>query len=323
MHCPTKVITYMNKSIKPPPITIHIPEGIQCILALSYDLEMCAGYSPDGINHGRIMPSLQEYTLRLCDVAEKYNTRLHFFYVCNGLEESGIGFLEEIVNRGHVIDSHTYSHQSLSLISKEKLIQELSKSKQLLKERLGVDTIILRGPYGYTQGWRNLPTINRQVILEHGFKWVSGEYNDDIYVHNWDYWVQAPERDLPYMYPEGLIEIPFQGWTDRMWFDLRPGINQSVLTTWSKEYGHRPIPKDWHAPWIDSDALEQWILLNQETLDFAYKHRLIWSPVWHPYTHYLHDQDCRALEALLQYAYNKPKHLLVCTLRDIIKMIQE
>ena len=84
-------------------VRVELPEGVRCAVALSYDLEMCAGYSPVLINHGRIMQPLREYTLRLCDTAEAFGVQLHFFYVVNGLEEPDIEYLREILRRGHVI----------------------------------------------------------------------------------------------------------------------------------------------------------------------------------------------------------------------------
>ena len=81
-------------------IRVELPEGARCAVALSYDLEMCAGYSPVLINHGRIMQPLRDYTLRLCDTAEAFGVQLHFFYVVNGLEEPDIEYLREILRRG-------------------------------------------------------------------------------------------------------------------------------------------------------------------------------------------------------------------------------
>ena len=67
------------------------------------------------VNHGRIMPPLRDYTLRLCTTAEDFGVQLHFFYVANGLEEPDIGYLREILRRGHLIDNHTYSpHAALA-----------------------------------------------------------------------------------------------------------------------------------------------------------------------------------------------------------------
>ena len=303
------------------PMKLQLPPGVRCAIALSYDLEMCAGYAPDGINHGRIMPEVQAYTLRLCDVAESYGARLHFFYVCNGLEEEDIGYLREILRRGHVIDSHTYSHQHVAQSDPGRLDHELSLANRLLQEKLGIVSTVLRGPYGYTQGWRNLPPENRQVILKNGFRWLSGEYDDRVYYQEYADWVQAAERGLPYQYPEGLVEIPFQGWSDRMWFDMRPEVDPAVIDAWRSVWGHRPVPPGWKAPWEFPNALEDWIRLNNDTLDHLYKTGGMWVPVWHPYTHYLHDPECRALDALLQHAAQKSERVWVCTVRDATQML--
>jgi peptidoglycan/xylan/chitin deacetylase (PgdA/CDA1 family) len=307
---------------EPLPAKTHLPKGTRCAVALSYDLEMCAGYAPDGINHGRIMPAVQEYMRRLMDVAEHYDTKLHFFYVCNGLEEPNIDYLREISRRGHVIDSHTYSHQSIANISAEQLDDELSKANQLLHDKLGVTSTVLRGPFGYKQGWVNLPRENRDVIVQNGFRWISGECDDLVYQHGLDFWVRAPDRNVPYGYSENLIEIPMQGWTDRMWFDMRPEVDQKSFGAWRQVYGHRPVPEGWRAPWPNENALGDWIDLNRRTLDYCYEQRLLWVPVWHPYTHYLHDPENRALEALLEHAASKAERAWVCTVRDAAERLR-
>jgi peptidoglycan/xylan/chitin deacetylase (PgdA/CDA1 family) len=296
-------------------------------VALSYDLEMCAGYAPDGINHGRLMPALQAYTLRLCEVAERYGARLHFFYVCNGLEVEDIAYLREILRRGHVIDSHTYSHQGLAVVDAETLDQELSRANRLLRERLGVTSTVLRGPGGYParptarSGGYTMPPANRLAILNNGFRWVTGEYDALAYGRPREETVRAAGRNLPYAYPEGLIEIPIQGWTDRMWFDMRPEVDRAVLDAWRTAHGHQPVPAGWRAPWAIEGALEGWIALNREILDHAYARGLMWVPCWHPYTQYLHDPEARILEDLLGYAAGKPERAWVCTVRDAAEML--
>jgi peptidoglycan/xylan/chitin deacetylase (PgdA/CDA1 family) len=277
---------------------------------------MCAGYAPDGVNHGRIMPALQAYTLKLCDIAEGYGVSLHFFYVCNGLEATDTAYLHEILDRGHVIDSHTYSHQGLASASAETLDDELSRASRLLRQQLGVTSTVLRGPGGYPDGLHTVPSANRRVILRNGFRWVSGEYDGEMYGRTSDEWASAAARNLPYVYPEGLIEIPIQGWTDRMWFDMRPEVDRTLLDTWRAEHGHQPVPEGWRAPWTEPHALDDWIALNLETLDYAYNHGLMWVPCWHPYTQYLHDPEGRILETTLKHAAGKPEGVWVCTLRD-------
>ena len=60
-------------------VRVELPPGTRCAVALSYDLEMCAGYSPVSINHGRIMPALRDYTLSLCETASAHDVELQFF----------------------------------------------------------------------------------------------------------------------------------------------------------------------------------------------------------------------------------------------------
>lgn len=66
----------------------------------------------------------------------------------------------------------------------------------------------------------------------------------------------------------------------------------------------------------------QWLVeIPIHVLYYAYEHRLLWVPCWHPYTHYLHDPDHRTLSALLARAAAKPERVWVCTLRDAASMI--
>jgi hypothetical protein len=166
-----------------------------------------------------------------------------------------------------------------------------------------------------------MPPANRLAILKNGFRWVTGEYDALAYGRPREETVRAAERNQPYVYPEGLVEIPIQGWTDRMWFDMRPEVDRAVLDAWRTAHGHQPVPAGWRAPWAIEGALEGWIALNREILDHAYARGLMWVPCWHPYTQYLHDPEARILEDLLEYAAGKPKRAWVCTVRDAAEML--
>jgi hypothetical protein len=63
------------------------------------------------------------------------------------------------------------------------------------------------------------------------------------------------------------------------------------------------------------------VALNLACLDYAYENRLLWVPVWHPYTHYLHDPESRMLKALLRHAAGKAERVWVCTVRDAAAML--
>ncbi|MSS73840.1 MAG: hypothetical protein EXS64_20490 [Candidatus Latescibacteria bacterium] len=296
---------------------VMLPEGVKCAIALSYDLEMCAGYQPDLINHGRILPEVQEYTLDLCRVAEEYGVRLHFFYVSNGFEQT-FNCLKEILDRGHVVDNHTYSHLPLVTEDVGKLDEELALTNRLFEERLGWKSTVLRGPGGYQNGLDG-KLENQQVILKNGFKWVSCRV-DGTGWEDRDHVLRAPERDAPYVYPTGLVEIPFQGFTDRAFFDMFR-VDADKYHAWRKRDGGKPVARDWKAPWPAPNALEDWMAYHRQAIDHACERGLLWVPVWHPTSHYLHDRDNVVLRHFLEYCHTRPEKVWVCTVRDAAAML--
>jgi peptidoglycan/xylan/chitin deacetylase (PgdA/CDA1 family) len=301
------------------PLRVKLPEGVRCAIALSYDLEMCAGYQPDLINHGRILPEAQQYTLDLCSVAEEYGVRLHFFYVGNGLDQT-FPLLREILDRGHILDSHTYTHLSLRTPDVRRLDEELALTNELFERRLGWQSTVLRAPGGYTEGLDGLPE-NQEVILKNGFRWVSSQLDKRVIERGLDYALTSPSRDLPYRYPSGLIEIPMQGMCDRHFFEWYRNVAPDKYDEWRTQHGGRPVPTDWKAPWTPPTALEEWLDYNCRAIDYAYEHRLWWVPIWHPLSHYLHDRENVVLRRFLEHCHAKAERVWVCTVRDAATMV--
>lgn len=300
------------------PVTVALPEGVRCALALTYDTDMAGGYAPDGICHGRTMPQLKEYMLRLCDTAEAHCTRLHFFQIGNGLEPTeDVGYLREIIDRGHDLDSHTYSHVPLVTDDLKLLDFELRRTNELLAERLGHTSTVLRGPGGYAHGLRGKPA-NQQVILGNGFRWVSCEFNLRAGFDDYLETVANPARDVCYAYDSGLIEAPLMTLTDRTFFDSIMNIDPEGWKAWAREHGHQPLPEGWtKAPWTREDALDRWIEYNLAVADYAYAHGLLAVICWHPYSHLVHDPENRMLPTLLTWA-EQHEGAVVCTLRDAV-----
>lgn len=302
-------------------VRVELPDGARCAVALSYDLEMCAGYSPDGVNHGRIMKPAQDYAVRLCDSAERFEVQLQFFFVGNGFDVSDVEYLKNIVRRGHIIDNHTYSHLRLTTPDVEKLDAELALTNRLLAERLDSASEVLRGPGGEPEGL-NGREANQRAILKNGFRWVTCHMDTTMGKDGLDHDAAAPSRLTPYAYPTGLIEIPIQGWMDRAYFDRFRCVDGEAYAEWRSEYGHKPVPEGWTCPWTDRAALDGWIDYNLAAFDFAYENGLLWVPTWHPYSHYLHDPENRALPALLEHARSKPRKVHLGTVRDAVKMLR-
>ncbi len=304
-------------------LKVRLPDDVRCAVAITYDTDMAGGYAPDGICHGRTAPFLMDYISRFCETADDYGVHLQFFQIANGLELDEVAdHVKELVSRGHVVDCHTYNHVNLAYTPPRQLDRDLRLANRLFEERLGYQPMILRGPGGYRHG--DLKPENQMVILENGYRWVSGEFDYDILSRDdYGYFVSAPSRNRPFRYPTGLIEIPFQGWTDRTWFDSYKLRDPDIYAKWRRKYGHRPVPRGWRCPWTAPGALKEWIRMNLACLDYTYAHRLLWVVCWHPYSHYLHDPGNTMLPALLEAALNKPEKVWICTLRDVAQCLIE
>ncbi len=304
-------------------LKVKLPNDVRCAVAITYDTDMAGGYAPDDVCHGRTEPFLMDYVMRLCETAEDYGTRLHFFQIANGLElDEVVSHVKEVIRRGHAVDCHTYNHINLAHSSPQELNKDLNLANYLFEKRLGYRSAILRGPGGYRHG--ELKLENQKVILNNGYKWVSGEFDYNLLEQrDYAYTVSAPSRNLSFRYPTGLIEIPIQGWTDRTWFDSYKLSDPAAYANWRKNYGHRPVSEGWKCPWTEPEALKEWIKINLACLDYAYEHRLLWVLCWHPYSHYLHDPHNQMLPAILEAASQKPERVGICTLRDVTQWIVE
>lgn len=303
------------------PLPVTLPEGVRCAIALSYDTDMAGGYAPDRVCHGRTAPFLAEYMLRLCDTAERYGVALHFFQICNGLEpDQDVQYLRDIIARGHVVDCHTYSHLPLNTADVELLAEELQRSNQLLAERLGVTSTVLRGPGGYPEGLRGLPA-NQRVVLEHGYRWVSCRYAPQLRSHDWETAVRNCASDPPFAYDTGLIELPLQTWSDRWFFEGVQCVDPAALSNFRAQWGHQRVPEGFRPAWTAPGALEEWIEYNLAVGTYAYQNRLLCIMTWHPYSHYLHDPNNQMLPALLQWAVSQPERVWICTVRDACGLV--
>ncbi len=84
-------------------------------------------------------------TARLLDILDKYGVKATFFVVGTGRT----GMYSEIVERGHAIGIHCNSHEwSKVYASDEAYLQDLETMHQLILDKTGVDTRLIRFPGG-------------------------------------------------------------------------------------------------------------------------------------------------------------------------------
>ena len=85
------------------------------------------------------------YTKEILDTLDKYGVKATFFVV-NGKQNH---LMKEIVNRGHQIGLHTYTHRyDILYKSEQAYYDDLNKINEVVKNETGVETKLIRFPGG-------------------------------------------------------------------------------------------------------------------------------------------------------------------------------
>jgi len=96
-----------------------------------------------------------KYTPEILDILKEYNIKATFFVVGNNCREHPEIVLR-ILNDGHEIGNHTYSHPSLVKIKSDELVTEIIKTEDVLYELWEYVPKLFRPPEGVVG-----PTINK------------------------------------------------------------------------------------------------------------------------------------------------------------------
>ncbi len=107
-----------------------------------------------------------EITPQILKILNKYNQKAVFFCTGKNIEQYP-EIAKQIVNEGHAIGNHSYSHSYyFDFFATTKVIAELEKTNQLIKELTGKDCKIFRPPYGVTNPniAKAVKILNLQVI---------------------------------------------------------------------------------------------------------------------------------------------------------------
>ncbi len=99
-----------------------------------------------------------KYTTQILDILKKYNAKAFFFNIGKNLGTVGekntvklantADISKKVLEYGHLLANHTYSHPVLTKLSSDKREQEVSKTNSLLEQITGKKTAFFRPPYG-------------------------------------------------------------------------------------------------------------------------------------------------------------------------------
>lgn len=257
------------------PRRLRAAEGKSALIAITLDLEMSRNFPEWEIRHwdyekGNLDRDTKEYTRQACRRVKARGAPLHCFAVGRVLEQENVDWLREIAEAGHPIGNHTYDHINVRATQRDALQFRFKRAPWLIEgktipglireniewtntalaKRVGVTARGFRTPGGFHDGLNDRPDI-RKLLSEVGFKWVSSKYpahkygepgtkpGPEVYASI----VEAQTHAQPYIYDDGLIELPmspisditaFRGGRWKLEYFLKA---IAAAVTWTIEHG--------------------------------------------------------------------------------------
>ncbi|OUM62688.1 carbohydrate esterase family 4 protein, partial [Piromyces sp. E2] len=97
-----------------------------------------------------------QYADSILDLLKKYNIKATFFLVGNmyikSYDSEWSRIVKRMYNEGHVIGSHTYSHNDLTKMSSQQIIQDMQQLEDAVYKAIGKKPAFMRPPYGSGDG---------------------------------------------------------------------------------------------------------------------------------------------------------------------------
>jgi peptidoglycan-N-acetylglucosamine deacetylase len=203
-----------------------LPKEILC--AFGVDVDAVAGWlgsyggedSPDDISRGLFAGEVG--TPRLLDLFAKNDMKTTWFVPGHSVETFPDQF-RRIVDDGHEVGVHGYSHENPIAMSREQESAVLDRSIDL------IESVTKRRPTGYVAPWWEFSPVTNELLLERGIKYDHSLMHNDFTPYrvrvgdSWtkiDYSARAEDWMKPLVRGEetDLVEIPANWYLD----DLPP-----------------------------------------------------------------------------------------------------
>ena len=237
----------------------------EILVGYGIDIDAVAGWlgsyggedSPDDISRGLFAGEVG--IPRLLNLFKKYNLNTTWFAPGHSIET----FPEQmkmIVDAGHEIGAHGYSHENPIAMTPKQEEDVLLKSIELIKDLTG------KKPTGYVAPWWEFSNVTNELLLKHGIKYDHSLTHNDFtpyYVRVGDKWTkidysaEAKDWMKPLIRGEetDLVEIPANWYLD----DLPPMM---FIKKSPNSFGF-VSPRDIGQMWIDQF---DWVY---ENMDYA------------------------------------------------------
>ncbi|WP_408955977.1 polysaccharide deacetylase family protein [Natroniella sp. ANB-PHB2] len=89
-----------------------------------------------------------KYTPQVLNILKEYNIKATFFLEGKKVERYP-HIVERIVEEGHVIGNHSWSHPNLNLLNDDTIAEEILKTEEAIERIINRKTTLLRPPYGF------------------------------------------------------------------------------------------------------------------------------------------------------------------------------
>lgn len=101
-----------------------------------------------------------EFTQKVLDLLKMYDAKATFFCIGKKIENHP-ELLKKIISQGHTIGNHTYSHSNwFGFYSTQKVISELKRTQELVKQIIGLNLKLFRPAFGVTN-----PNIKKAIKI--------------------------------------------------------------------------------------------------------------------------------------------------------------
>lgn len=215
-------------------------------VAITLDLEMSRNFPTWEQTHwdyqkGNLDNATKAYTVEAARRVKSAGGRIHGFVVGQTLEQEDVGWLESLIQEGHLLGNHTYDHVNV-LASQpgevqfrfqrapwlmggkppgEVIAENIKLAEQAMWHRLKIKPAGFRTPGGFTMGLKDRQDLQK-LLLSQGYPWCSSLYpphpagraNEVPDEQFLTAIVAAQTAAQPFVYPTGLVEIPMSPISD-------------------------------------------------------------------------------------------------------------